>query len=227
MGLTGWKHERVGHETDGEPSPFDIVPLPPAPAVGGFGVGEMPDEIHRFNWGAFFLTPLWGIAYASHKVVSWWVLSVLLTVLIVSGVGESTSTATLAIIASAVQVVTIGIRLWIGMNANQWSWSREQARLGVVKGAMPRFSVETFRAKQTKWLAAGIAITAMSLFSVVVLGLTTNPELVAVREQLSIRPIELAMTVGWTVAEIALALWLDAQMRKGRSALPAPTSTEL
>lgn len=187
-----------------------------ASGAGGpaFGVGEMPPALERFNWGAFFLAPLWGIAHGSAAVLGWWLLSVIAT-FSVAGLAADTAAPTIAAGASTLStVIGIAIRLWVGMNANRWLWRREQLRLQVLGGARPRFSVHHYEARQRGWLAAGVVLTVVSFAGLGVLGFSDAEGVRAIRDELQVTSLEIALVAGWSVAEIVFALWLAARMRR-------------
>lgn len=180
----------------------------------GFGVGEMPAIAKRFNWGAFFLTPLWGIANGSSAVVSWWLATLFITLGISSMLTPTSSAAAIAIASSVAAVSEIGIRLWVGMNANRWVWQRERMRLTVLEGTQPRFTVGTFLGRQLKWLVAGAVLTVFSVLGLAVLGLATTPEAVQMRTTFGITSTQIVASGVWTLAEVVLAVWLSRQMRR-------------
>lgn len=185
-------------------------------ASNGFGVGELPDEAYRFNWGAFFLTPLWAIAHTSVAVVGWWVVGILATVMIASFLTPASPAATIAIAGSMASVIEIAIRLWVGVNANAWLWRRERARLEVLEGSSPKFTLATFQRRQLRWFVAGAIITLTSVAGLGVLYWSTLPDIVSVREQFGVTRVQVATSAMWSFAEVVFALWLATQMRRER-----------
>lgn len=191
--------------------------------VADFGRGEMPERLERFNWGVFFLMPLWGLVYGSSAVLGWWVLSIMATFVIGSLINGAASASAVAGASSAATVVGIAIRLWVGMNANKWLWKRERLRMELIEGARPRYTVLAFQSRQLTWLIAGAVLTVLSVLGLAVLGLSTDPVISDVRAQLMITPVQVTAAAVWTFAEVALAAWLAARMRKDSGAPPVRT----
>jgi hypothetical protein len=191
-----------------------------------FGVGEPPAAVYRFNWGAFFLSPLWGIVYGSSAVLGWWLMSLLATLLIAGLAGGASAGSGMAAASSAASVVEIAIRLWIGMNANTWLWKRERTRLEVVAGSKPRWTIVAFMAKQLKWLVVGATLAVLSVLALAFLGLSTDPAVIAARDQLLLSRAQIGMAAVWTFAEVAFAVWLAARMRGEAEAPPARSGAD-
>ena len=187
-------------------------------APDAFGVGDMPASLDRFNWGAFFLMPLWGIVYGSSAVLGWWLVGMTVTLLIASLIGETSSASAIAGASSASSVVEVGIRLWAGMNANRWLWKRDRMRMEALPGLRPRFSVTRFSARQMNWLIAGAIVTAFSIVGLGMLALSGDAVAVDMREQLALTPDKIGVAALWVFAEVALAVWLAAKMRKDSAA---------
>lgn len=187
----------------------------------GYGVGEMPDDVRRFNWGAFLLMPFWGVAYGLPSVLAWWSMTYFLPLAVSSLVEEATAASTLAGISAVLLVITSTVKLWVGMNANTWLWRREHFRLEALNGIPPRFTIQGFFQRQRKWIIVGIALLALSFVSYGLLALSVSPEFVAMREQFNITPMQLSVSAGWTLAETLLALWLASKLRQPNMASPS------
>lgn len=181
----------------------------------GFGVGEMPPEALRFNWGAFLLMPFWGVVYGLPVVIGWWAATYFLPVLVSLLFGDLTAASTLAFVSAVLLVVTSAVKMWVGMNANAWLWRREHFRLEVLAGVAPRYTVSTFFQRQRKWIIGGAALVVLTLVSYALLATSTEPDFVEIRAQFGITPVQVVVSAGWTVAETLLALWLAMKLRNG------------
>ena len=189
----------------------------PAP----FGVGELPGSLRRFSWGAYVLTPVWGIVYGVWPVAYVWLLTLLVPLLITSLVPSDASYAVTSLATVVSQVIATALRLWVGMNAFGWAWRREAFRLGAVADARPRRTVEAFSAAQRRWTIACAIYLALSAASLLVLATSGDPALAEAMKQLGLTPALLWISLGWTVGEVLLAVWLDFQMRRSGSVEPA------
>jgi len=189
----------------------------PLPMQRGFGGGDMPPELNRFNWGALLLPSIWGITFGVWPVVSLWLLSFMTPFVLVSLVGlagqDAVDSAAVGITVIS-QVIGAVISLYIGANATRMLWRKEQVRLEFVEDSQPRFSVERYLARQRLWVGFGIALTLFSVAGLAIIGLGTGEAADQVRAQLGITQIDAAGAFVWLAAEIGLGLWLAAQMRK-------------
>lgn len=186
----------------------------------GFGSGEMPPELDRFNWGALLLPSIWGIVYGVWPVVTLWLLGLSTPVILMAivGVAGPTAVSSAAVGISVVsQIIGITISLYIGASATRMLWRREQLRLEVL-GVPARFSVEKYRARQKVWTRVGVVFLVFSLFGLGIIGLGSDDVANQVRAQLQVGPWDAAIASVWLAAEIGLGLWLSAQMRKGERA---------
>jgi hypothetical protein len=183
----------------------------------GFGGGDMPPELNRFNWGALLLPSIWGITFGVWPVVSLWLLSFMTPFVLVSLVGlagqDAVDSAAVGITVIS-QVIGAVISLYIGANATRMLWRKEQVRLEFVEDSQPRFSVVRYLARQRLWVGFGIALTLFSVAGLAIIGLGTGEAADQVRAQLGITQIDAAGAFVWLAAEIGLGLWLAAQMRK-------------
>lgn len=196
-------------------SPQDVATSPPV--TRDFGEGEMPPELNRFNWGALFMPAIWGVAFGVWPVVSLWLLSFMTPFVLVSLVGlagEGAVQRSAVGITTFSQVVSTAISLYIGTHATSMLWRKEHARLELVEGATPRFSVERYLGRQKLWTAFGIALTVFSVLGLAVIGLGSGEVADQVRSQWGITRFDAAGAFVWVLAEIGLGLWLAFQMRK-------------
>ncbi len=190
--------------------PPDDNPIPePVSLERPFGVGQMPAELHRFNWGAFFLPQFWGLAYSSWPVMLVW-LGVLVSQLLIATVFDTGSTlaSTTAVISASVISEMLGgaARLWAGLNATALVWKREAFRLEMVPGMAPRFSVERFESRQRVWAIVGAVLIG-------VLAVASVPVTAVVWADYGLTLVGPAMSLVWLGAEILLGFWLNARMR--------------
>ena len=81
----------------------------------------------RFNWGAFFLSWIWGLGNRSY-----------ITLLIFP-------VSLLGLIPFAGFFVTLGLCIWFGIKGNTWAWQNKQWK-----------SIEHFHEVQKKWAIGGI-----------------------------------------------------------------------
>jgi hypothetical protein len=186
-----------------------------------FGVGEMPPELDRFNWGAFLLPLPWGVWYTLWPVVSLWMvmaLTPLVLALLVSLTGEEQLVSSALGITIVSEVIGGVIRLWIGVSATRMLWARESLRLRVVERAQPRLSSDRYRSRQKKWTIAGIVVNVLGLAGLALLTFSNNPSTVQLRTQQGIRPLDAGLSAFWLVVEVGLALWLASRMQTERAA---------
>jgi hypothetical protein len=180
-----------------------------APARG-FGAGEFPLELDRFNWAAFLLPLFWAVAYGAWPIAGWWLATLVLPLFLASLIGLDSATTPLSTIIamSAISEVASGaVRLWAGSMANRLAWRREQMRLTYVDGAKPRFTDRWFAGRQrlwaiVGWMAIGVAAVGTSFVNAVAWKEYGMPQ------------VGYAEPFVWLVGEIALALWLARAMRR-------------
>lgn len=172
-----------------------------------FGSGEMPDELNRFNWGAFLLPVVWGVVYGSWQIVGVWALALMAPLLLASLVGGASSLLSNVILLSVASEIAAGVaRLWAGANANRMLWRRDAMRLQVLTSARPRFTVERYKARQRLWTIWGAVIVGVS--SVVAV-----PFMGMMWQEYELTYVGGVMPLVWLAAEVLLALWLDARVR--------------
>lgn len=195
------------------------APLPDAAALRsqGFGDGEMPESLARFNWGAFLLPLFWGAVYGAWPVVGGWAMTLLVPLLLLSlmSAGSSDVAPSALLVAAVVGEVLAGVlRLWAGFSVNRMVWFRESRRLELVEGAKPRFSVVRYQLRQRLWIFAGVVLLLMSFAGSAIIGLATGPAADSARARLELTPLDAAMSTVFLLGEIVLALWLAGKMRE-------------
>ncbi len=195
------------------------------PGALDFGVGDFPSNLDRFNWGAFLLPLPWGVGFGAWTVVLLWMLmtTVPLTfAMIVGSFGEDALAANLLLVSLVGEVISGGIRLWIGASATRMLWAREQQRLKVVEGAKPRFGVSSYLARQAIWTRVGIGLTVLMIASLALLVFSTDPTVASMMEKQGITSQDAALSAFWLMAEAGLGLWLAAKMRQEGVVEPPP-----
>ena len=95
------------------------------------------DITNKFNWGAFFLTWIWGLGNKTYKT--------LLVLLIVP-------CAFIPFVNNIIGLAQLGLSIWFGIKGNEWAWQNKQFS-----------SVKDFHANQKKWAIAGIIYFIISL----------------------------------------------------------------
>lgn len=105
--------------------------------VNNSGLGaetQVPEEVKRFSWGAFFLNWIWGIGNKSYLTMT---------------IFASILTSFIPLIGA---FVPLGLCIWFGFNGNEWAWRNKKWD-----------SVEQFHEVQKKWAIWGIALAAVSI----------------------------------------------------------------
>lgn len=197
----------------------------PAEVIPAYvGVGEMPLELNRFNWGAFCLPLFWGAVYGSWPVMAAWMLA-LASPLVVSSLfgqtGASAQAASAVIAATVVSEVVAGAaRIWAGVNANRLVWRRETRRLDFVQGSKPRFTVARFSSRQRIWALWGLVIVGVGTVA-------SAPFTEPTWREYGLSYVGASMPVMWLAAEIVLGRWLDVRMRADAAASPSTNGEAL
>lgn len=184
---------------------------------GGFGVGEMPAEVARFNWGAFALPLFWAIAYGAWPITGLWLLSLAAPLFLsaVLGIDPTHGPVQALLGVSAVSEIFNGIvRLWAGANGNAVAWKREQLRLKLVETAEPRFAISRFLSRQRIWRIAGLVILMAALVGTVYLN-------AAAWSTYGLTVYGAIEPVLWLGAEFALGVYLARSMTGPSDSAPA------
>lgn len=210
-------HEGPEMFEPGDPTTEPPVAVPIDPETLGFGAGDMPMELNQFNWGALLLPLLWSVAYGVWPVFMLWMLGFVTPYVLISlvGLAGQAAVASAAVgITVVAQLIATAISLYIGMNASRMLWQKESIRLQLIPGASPRFSVAKFIARQRWWRTFGVAVLGFSVAGLAIIGLSGGEVAEQVRSQMQVSRIDAGLAFVWVAAEIALGLWLAAQMRK-------------
>ncbi len=126
------------------------------PSVGVSNTVEVQDLelLNKFNWGAFFLTGLWAIAYSQW---SWLGLFVILN-FIGKAVGAVDETGMASLLYGA---FLLFISYLFGKKANQLAWEK---RAGEFK------TVENLLKAQTKWVYWGLPIN-LAIYAIIIISI--------------------------------------------------------
>ncbi len=206
-----------GHGAECVGGIYEAKPQDPAtPPEVGFGVGPMPDDLYRFSWAAFTLPFFWGIAYGVWPIVTWWLLSLLLPLVLGAalGLGDGADSVRMLVgITVAAEAVNGIVRLWVGASAHSLLWRKEAIRLEVLPGARPRFGPAKFKSRQRVWTIVGWTVLIISLIATVIVNYT-QWEQYGMAIAGAIEPL---IFIG---AEVWLGVWLGLKMRAERPGLP-------
>lgn len=118
----------------------------------------------KFNWGAFFLSWVWGLGNKSYITL------VILPIAIFS------------IIPVLGIIMQICILIWFGLNGNKWAWQNKKWK-----------SIEEFHNVQKKWAIIGIIFETLFIIIMISIGLLM-PMLVSNSEEARIKKLLLNST---------------------------------
>lgn len=191
-----------------EPDSESDVPSPALPD-DGFGKGDLPENLRRFNWGAFFLPFFWGVAYRSWPVLAAWFVAVTSPMLIIAMTGATRGGRLSVVLGVSVasEIVAGLCRLWAGLNANSGLWRRDALLREMLPAYQSRLTIDRFTARQRIWTIVGAVVALLSAALIA-------PFEASVWREYGLAYIGGAMPIVWLVAEILLGLWLDDRIRK-------------
>jgi len=190
-----------------------------------FGVGKMPADLQRFNWGAFFLPYIWGIIYGSWPVMSAWFIafispSFIRGLLAEGGGGELVGSAAVIAAAVAGQAIESAVRLWSGANATRLVWKHEALRLELLPNARPRYTIERYLTRQRAWrtISAILVIVPMGMAIGTLVSGDLPPDISGLQafyewEKYGLTHIASVMMAVWLGAAMVLGRWLDTRMQ--------------
>ena len=113
---------------------------------------EPPAPIPRFNWGAFFVPPIWGLAHGQWPGVFFLPLWVFIDNMLR---GPQPFGVWSALIGWGIAGLTLGAQAVYAANANRIAWHR----------VADRMAPETFARRQRIWgLGGGVVIAGMSVW---------------------------------------------------------------
>lgn len=107
---------------------------------------EVPQNIKKWNWGAFFLTWIWGVMNG----VYWPLITIPFGFLFVV-------TDSLFIVDFLWCVISIGMGIALGFNGNKWAWKAKYWR-----------STADFLRVQRKWTIAALWVVAIGFIITVI-----------------------------------------------------------
>lgn len=204
--VNGHGPECIGGVYESEPQ------TPQQAAERGFGIGEMPAELHRFNWGAFYLPLFWGIAHGSVPILTAVIISYLVPLGLATLVTNPDGQAMLGVLVVS-QIVTGFVRVWSGASANGLAWQREAMITERVTAGKPRYSIERFASRQRVWaiVTAAVSVGAIALLALMMgtFTLTGTP----LPKDFPLEWLDVGLAAFWLAAEIGVGLWFAAQMR--------------
>ena len=125
---------------------------------------ELPQEVKHFNWGAFFLTWIWGVCNSAYLTlislafgIITWVIGVILWFVAIFGMASNDMSGMIfyCIYSVLVLIGGIALRVWFGVKGNQWAWQNKKWN-----------STEHFNRVQKQWVL-GTIIAAVVLGFVV------------------------------------------------------------
>lgn len=101
----------------------------------------IPRELDRFNWGAFLMPPIWGVAHGQWPGVfflpAWAFVDNVLR-------GERVFGVWTQVVAGAMVLATLALQYAFARNANRVAWGKSRGRV----------PVETFLRRQRVWAIA-------------------------------------------------------------------------
>jgi len=113
---------------------------------------DVPDIVSKkFNWGAFFLTWIWGIGNKTYITFLIFTSALFCIIPFIGGLAE------------------LGFKIWFGIKGNEWAWQNKRFE-----------SIEAFHKNQRNWVKAGIIcyilliLTGLAIFMLVLPALMTN-----------------------------------------------------
>lgn len=90
----------------------------------------VPESVKkRFNWGAFFLTWIWGLGNQTYITLTYLISTVIFAIPLVNF------------------IVPLGLAIWFGIKGNEWAWQNANWQ-----------SEAHFHDVQKKWATAGVVV---------------------------------------------------------------------
>ena len=123
---------------------------------------EIPQEVKRFNWGAFFWSWIWGLFNHSYLTLISLAIGILVFIIVIclilaSAVSEQKEFAALAFVLITLLnlisgAVNFGLSIWFGIKGNDWAWQNKSWK-----------SLEHFHDVQRNWAIAGLLIIVVGV----------------------------------------------------------------
>lgn len=111
-----------------------------------------PAPIPRFNWGAFFIPPIWGVAHGQWPGVFFLPLWVFIDNLVR---GPQPFGVWSAVAGWLVAAVTLGVQALYAANANRFAWPRFAGRM----------TPEAFARRQRTWgIVGAVTVAGMAVW---------------------------------------------------------------
>lgn len=113
---------------------------------------KLPDELRKFNLGAFFLTWIWGIF---HRV---WIALFVLVIALISYV-LSNATGLFYVVQPLAGLFILGYAIFLGFKGNELAWKTGRYN-----------DIETYKKTEKKWATAGtIVFVSLSILGAIFL----------------------------------------------------------
>lgn len=176
-----------------------------------FGVGEYPGYLlDFFNWGAFSQPFLWGVIYGVWPIVlallAADVIPYALSYAFFNAAPESVKVLFYSLIVQL--LCTTVARLYAGMNANKFVWTREEMVVKMLRDGQPRWDMQRYLSRQLNWKRYGMAFyVAGSVASGYVYYTALGS---ASQDALS---FALVFPIMWLLASLAAARWVAKQAK--------------
>lgn len=125
----------------------------PLESSNGQATREFPAELNKFNWGAFFLSWIWGIGHGVWIALLIFLfnffpmIASLIGLLITSIVGEGIGSIVTSILTIVSLVIIFGFLIWLGRNGNRLAW-----KAGRVK------DIESYKKAEKTWALVGFLL---------------------------------------------------------------------
>ncbi len=121
------------------------------------GSAGLPEPIPSFNWGAFFLPPIWGIAHGQWPGIFFLPLWVFVDNMLRN---PNAPGAWGTVLGVSMAAVTLAFQAGFAANANRFAWQRVAGRV----------TPERFAGRQRLWAIAGaLTVSGMAVWIVVFL----------------------------------------------------------
>lgn len=130
-----------------------------------FGVGEYPAYIlNFFNWGAFSQPFLWGIIYGVWPIVLVVLAADVVPYMISYFMAKNApDSIKLLFYSLIVQLLCTTIaRLYAGLKANQFVWTRETMVVKMIRDGNPRWNMNHYLTRQLAWAKYGMVFYALA-----------------------------------------------------------------
>ncbi len=108
---------------------------------------ELPEELQKFNWGAFLLVWIWGLGNKAYFTLY------SLTLIII---------AMIPVVNLLTFPLGLGFAIYCGMKGNEWAWAADTKK-----------DIAHFNKIQKNWMIAGIVVAVVSILFSALMGLVS------------------------------------------------------